>query len=86
MHRSPILSILDGKWKLLANPDRSRMELYDYLRDPTELNNVADEHPEVVERLFARVTAWHKNLPPGPFFRNAGSNAYPWPKAKPTST
>lgn len=82
IHRSPILSILEDKWKLLANPDRSRMELYDYLVDPTELNNVAEKHPDIVESLFEKVVNWQKTLPPGPFFRNAGSNAYPWPQEK----
>jgi len=35
------------------NPDRSRVELYDIPNDASELNNVADRHPEVVEKLSA---------------------------------
>lgn len=80
--RSPMLSILEGTWKLLANADRSRMELYDYLRDPTELNNVAEKHPEIVESLFKRVTQWQETLPPGVYAKQAGRNDYPWPKTK----
>jgi N-acetylgalactosamine-6-sulfatase len=78
-HKSPILSIRDRQWKLLLNPDRSRVELYDIPRDPTELANLADKHPEIVERLAAQVLAWQKELPAGPFDRGAGKAEYPWP-------
>jgi arylsulfatase A-like enzyme len=52
-------SIQDEQWKLVRVPDdyyQSIMqgveyELYDVLADPMETNNVADDHPEVVERL-----------------------------------
>ncbi len=78
-HRSPLLSIRDGHWKLLLNPDRSRIELYDIPRDPTELSNLADEHPQVVERLAAQVLAWQQELPAGPIQPQAGKADYPWP-------
>lgn len=80
VHRCPMLAIRDGRWKLLMNPDRSRIELYDIPSDPTELNSVADRHPDVVERLSERVLAWQKTLPAGPIEKAAGSNDYPWPK------
>ena len=67
---------------LLMNPDRSRVELYDIPNDPTELDNVADRNPEVVKRLSKKVLEWQKELPPGPIDSAAGSNAYPWPKAR----
>ncbi|MBI4579519.1 MAG: sulfatase-like hydrolase/transferase [Planctomycetes bacterium] len=79
-NKSPILSIREGDYKLLMNPDRSRVELYDIPRDPSEYNNLADKHPDVVERMAAQVLAWQKTLPPGPMDRDAGSNVYPWPK------
>jgi arylsulfatase A-like enzyme len=79
-NRSPILSIREGDYKLLMNPDRSRVELYDIPHDPTELNNLADRRPEIVEKLSERVLAWQKTLPPGPMDADAGRNAYPWPK------
>jgi N-acetylgalactosamine-6-sulfatase len=78
-HRSPILAIREGDWKLLVNPDRSRIELYDILRDPTQLDNLASQHPDVVERLTDRVLAWQKTLPPGPVESAAGKSDYPWP-------
>ena len=79
-HKSPMLAIRDGKWKLLMNPDRSRVELYDIPEDPTELDNIAVQHPDVVEGLSARLMRWQTTLPPGPVEEVAGSNAYPWPK------
>lgn len=82
IHKSPILSILDGKWKFLANPDRSRLELYDYLNDRTELNNQADRYPEVVNSLYKKVMQWKETLPGKFHFKNAGSNDYPWPQGK----
>ena len=60
-----MLAIRDGDWKLLMNPDRSRVELYDIPRDPTQLANVADKHPEIVERLSAKLLAWQETLPKG---------------------
>ncbi len=75
-----MLAIRDGKWKLLMNPDHSRIELYDIPTDPTELDNVADQHPDVVNELSTKVLEWQKTLPPGPIEKVAGSNAYPWPK------
>ena len=82
VHRCPMLAIRDGRWKLLMNPDRSRIELYDIPSDPTELDNLAGQNPQVVERLSGQVLAWQKTLPVGPIEAVAGSNAYPWPKGK----
>lgn len=81
VNSSPILAIREGKWKLLLNPDRSRVELYDIPADPGQLANLADRHPQVVEELAGKVLAWQKTLPSGPRDPGAGSNAYPWPKA-----
>ena len=81
-HKCPILAIRDGKWKLLMNPDRSRVELYNIPNDPTELDNLADRNPEIVGKLSERVLRWQKTLPPGPMDADAGSNAYPWPRGK----
>ena len=79
INKSPRLAIRDGQWKLLMNPDRSRVELYDILRDPMQVDNLAAQHSEVVERLSTLLLDWNKTLPPGPLDTDAGSNAYPWP-------
>ena len=79
INRSPQLSIRDGEWKLLLNPDRSRVELYAISRDPSETDNLAAQHPDIVERLARRVLDWRSGLPAGPVDATAGRNEYPWP-------
>ena len=44
LNKSPMLSIRDGDWKLLMNPDRNRMELFNVPSDPMELNNLVNNH------------------------------------------
>jgi arylsulfatase A-like enzyme len=52
--------ILDG-WKLIyyepleGNPE---YELYDHRKDPLDQVNLADKHPEIVERLAEEFKAW----------------------------
>jgi N-acetylgalactosamine-6-sulfatase len=78
-HHSPMLAIREGDFKLLLNPDGSRVELYDLPRDPTQLSNVAEKHPDLVARLSDRVLGWAKTLPAGPTDPGAGQMNYPWP-------
>ena len=52
---------LDGRWKLIEPntarlPDR-KAELYDILADPTEQNDLAEQHPEIVEQMKATIAA-----------------------------
>ena len=70
----------DGDWKLYVNPDGSRVELYDMKIDLTQLNNVSEHHPEVVEKLSQMVLTWSKQLPDGPRDSGAGEMNYPFPK------
>lgn len=79
-NKCPMLAIREGRWKLLMNPDRSRVELYDIPNDPTELDNIAEKYPEIINRLSQKLLAWQAALLPGPVENVAGSNAYPWPK------
>ncbi|QDT57368.1 Arylsulfatase [Caulifigura coniformis] len=76
---SPGLAIRDGAWKLLVNRDGSRTELYDIAKDRMQVDNVAAQHPETVERLSKQVIAWSETLPEGPRDRGNGKNSYPWP-------
>jgi arylsulfatase A-like enzyme len=82
VHRCPMLAIRDGRWKLLMNPNGSRVELYDIPEDPTELDNVAGQHPDIVKKMSQQLLKWQKILPPGPVEKVAGSNDYPWPKGQ----
>lgn len=79
-NRSPILAVRDGPYKLLFNPDGSRIELYEVLKDPGESKNIAEQHPEIVKRLTEMGLTWQKSLPPGHFDKEAGRTDYPWPK------
>jgi N-acetylgalactosamine-6-sulfatase len=80
LNKSPMLAVRAGGWKLLMNPDRSRVELYDIPKDPSELTNLAAANPDVVDRLAAKLLAWRRTLPEGPVAPTAGQNDYPWPK------
>ena len=82
-NRSPMLAIRDGNWKLLLNPDRSRIELYDITLDPSEELNLAQTEPETVNRLASKALAWRKTLPLGLIENSAGKNGYAWPKSNP---
>jgi len=53
-NQSPI-SVTDGRWSMIDMGDRERWELYDMEADPHQLNNVANQHPEVAERMHGAV-------------------------------
>lgn len=82
LHHSPALAVRSGEWKLLLNPDRSRVELFRIPDDPAELRNVAKEHPDITDRLAAAVLAWHKSLPGDPLAASAGRIHGRWPGVK----
>ncbi len=59
----PDLAVREGRWKLLCEYDGSEPELYDLETDRSESTNVADKHPQEVQRLRELVVAWHKSMP-----------------------
>lgn len=59
----PDLAVRDGRWKLLCDYDGSNPELYDLSRDRAETTDLAEQQPEVVQRLTAAAVAWHQSLP-----------------------
>jgi arylsulfatase A-like enzyme len=61
----PDLAVREGKWKLLVNEDGGKPQLYDLGMDVAEKNNLADQQPQVVERLKKMVMEWRKSLPVG---------------------
>lgn len=81
LNRSPMLANRDGNGKLLMNPDKSRVELYDLAKDRSEVDNVADRNPDVLERLSGPLLRWSRALPKGPVDDGAGKADYPWPRA-----
>ena len=50
-----------GKWKLVALKGRP-WELYDLDADRTETTNLADKHPELVNKLGAQWRAWASDV------------------------
>ncbi len=77
---SPTLAMRDGDWKLLMNDDGSRVELYDIVKDPSEMNNLAKEKAGIAKKMAKELLGWSKKLPPGPSEPGAGGNEYAWPK------
>lgn len=57
-------AIIEGRWKLIHNavraPDKPEFELFDFYGDPLDRQDVARDHPEVVERLARALEAWKK--------------------------
>jgi N-acetylgalactosamine-6-sulfatase len=81
VNRSPMIAVREGNWKLLLNPDRSRVELYDIPRDPSETTNLAERERGVVQRMSEMALAWQKTLPEGPRDPGAGHDDWRWPQA-----
>ena len=47
-------------WKLIVGPEEVTLELFDLETDPKELENLAEQEPERVDRLRAEVEAWRQ--------------------------
>jgi len=60
----PDLAVRSGNWKFLCEYDGSRPQLYDLSQDPSESNNLAKTHPEVVDRLTQKTLAWFADVTP----------------------
>ena len=54
----------DGQWKLVAKGEQGPWELYDMTTDRAETHDLANEHPEKVKELRARLAAFAKQAVP----------------------
>lgn len=63
LYKPPMLAVRDGAWKLLADPDGSKAQLYDISKDPSEKRDMVANNPGVVKDLTAKLAAWQKSLP-----------------------
>lgn len=83
IQKSPVLAMRDGDWKLMMNPDGSRIELYNLRMNPCEVDNLANENPNLVRRMSKELVKWHKTIPGSDNMpKDAGSFDYPWPEGE----
>jgi len=59
------LAMREGPWKLIATANRKRTELYNLDVDLLETTNVADAHPERVDRMLNALAAWKRDVAEG---------------------
>ncbi|MCD0461866.1 sulfatase-like hydrolase/transferase [Roseiconus lacunae] len=60
---NPDLAVRDGRWKYLVNYDGSDRQLYDLDGDPSEQNNLIDQHPEIADGLHDELMRWNRQMP-----------------------
>jgi arylsulfatase A-like enzyme len=57
-------AIVEGGWKLIHNTARHdgdpEFELYDFIKDPLNKTNVADQHQDIVARMAKTLDGWHE--------------------------
>ncbi|MEO0416132.1 MAG: sulfatase-like hydrolase/transferase, partial [Verrucomicrobiota bacterium] len=57
-------SMLDGNWKLHLNrKNKGGPELYDLTADPSESNNIIEDHPEIAKKMIKKTRDWVSTLP-----------------------
>jgi len=59
-------AIREGDWKLYADADAKRVELYDVSQDRAETTDVGKDNPGVVRRMKSRLLEWVASLPTSP--------------------
>jgi N-acetylgalactosamine-6-sulfatase len=76
---SPRLALRHHEWKFLMNPSMDRMELYNVVEDPGEVDNLASENHDLVDDFTDYLLKWHQTLPEGPVHKDIGKKVYQWP-------
>jgi len=56
--KRPQRGLISKGWKLIKRIDKDMISLYDIEQDPTDSENVADEHPDIAGRLESRLSGW----------------------------
>ncbi|MFN3193158.1 MAG: sulfatase [Aureliella sp.] len=59
-------AVAKDEWKLLANRDRTYLELYKMTEDPKEQHDVQSQNPEVTKMLLEELDQWQATLPDSP--------------------
>lgn len=68
----PELAMRDGDWGLLMTQDGQRVELYNFVKDRVQKDNLAAEQPQRVTSMIEVLRAWKATLPPSPVPSAAG--------------
>lgn len=62
------IALRDGKWKLVAKTeegsvfDKATLQLYDMDADPSEMNDLSKQHPEMVREMYADWEQWAHSI------------------------
>jgi len=59
----PQRMIVDGDWKLIHGLETDEQRLFDLSADPQERTNLANSHPEELDRLSKLLSTWHASFP-----------------------
>ena len=62
--RRHMIAVRWKKWRLYKKYAKDPWQLFDLKADPKEEKNIAEKHPDIVERLSAKHAAWKKSLAP----------------------
>jgi arylsulfatase A-like enzyme len=57
-----VVSLRDGPWKLLADAELGRFELYNLVDDVGESKNLAEKHTERVKQMAAAMKRLHEEI------------------------
>lgn len=57
------IAVRDGDWKLLADKNRKRIELYNIAGDPCEKHNLSKENSKKISELLEKWDKWKSELP-----------------------
>lgn len=58
----PKHAIREGDYVLLKNPNNNRMELYNVIEDYSQLNNIATQRPDLVDKLSKQLDEWTRTI------------------------
>ena len=70
-------AVRSGQWKLVERYEDGRQHLYHLGKDVGERNDVADQHPELVQRMTAALHAWYQEVD-AKFLRAKPGGPQPW--------
>ncbi|QDV41871.1 Arylsulfatase [Stieleria neptunia] len=66
-----------GDWKLVERYEDGRVHLYNLAEDVGEQNDLADQHPERVERMRKKLHRWYQDVD-AKFLRAKDNGPQPW--------